>query len=183
LKDFSISTPQVHEEYAENELFLIPFTRQVLDSQTANAKYLAELRHSNPLWLHPRRAARMGLDDGDQVRLETSEGVIKVKIWITQAIHPDCAAIALGHGHTKIGRVALAQTIAKYDPMTKALLSRKNFFFTPFTFRLNCWDKKEPIWWHKDGNGWHFNFLFSGKPNQLDSGLTVINPLVKIWKA
>ena len=183
LPDLGSPRPLTREKYSENELFLIPFAWQVLDSQTANSKYLAELRHSNPLWLHPQRAAKLGLAEGDRVRIETVEGEIKVKVWITQAIHPDCAAIAQGHGHSKIGRVAQAQTIAKYDPMTKALLSRKNFFFTPFTFRLNCWDKKEPIWWHQEGNGQHFNFLFSGKPDKHVSGLTIINPLIKIAKA
>ena len=141
------------------------------------------MRHENPLWINADRARKLGLKDGDQVRLKTAADEVKVKIWTTQAIHPDCVAMATGHGHSKIGRVAQAKNIADYDPMTKSLLSRKNFFFTPFTFRLACWDKKEPIWWHKDGNGVHVNSLLSGVPDSHALGLTYINPLVKIVKS
>ena len=183
LSALGVEKPLARKKYGEQEVFLIPYTWQVLDSQTANSKYLAEMRHDNPLWLHPERAAKLGVRDGDRVRLETEDGELKVNVWVTQAVHPDCAAIAQGHGHTRIGRVAQAKTIAEYDPMTKALLSRKNFFFTPFTFRLNSWDKKEPIWWHKDGNGNHFNPLFTGEPDEHVSGLISFNPLVKITKA
>lgn len=183
VKDLGQSEPVVKEKYSAGDLYMIPFAWQVLDSQTANSKYLAELRHENPLWIHADRARKLGLKDGDQVKLKTAADELLVSVWTTQAIHPDCVALATGHGHSKIGRVAQAKNIANYDPMTKSLLSRKNFFFTPFTFRLACWDKKEPIWWHKDGNGVHVNSLLSGVPDSHAPGLTYINPLVKIIKS
>jgi len=183
VKDLGSDKPVVLKKSAVDELYLIPFAWHVLDSQTANSKYLAELRHDNPLWIHPERARKLGLKEGDEIKLKTAADELMVKVWLTQAIHPDCVAMATGLGHSKIGRVAQAQNIADYDPMTKALLSRKNFFFTPFTFRLNCWDKKEPLWWHKDGNGSYVNSLFSGVPDSHVSGLTFINPLVKIVKS
>ncbi len=183
VKDLGQSQPVARENYPNEELFLIPFTGQVLDSQTANSKYLAELRHTNPLWINAERAHKLGLKDGDQIKLKTATDELSVKVWTTQAIHPDCVAMATGHGHSKIGRVAQAKNIADYDPMTKSLLSRKNFFFTPYTFRLASWDKKEPIWWHKDGNGTHVNSLLSGVPDSHAPGLTYINQLVKIVKS
>ncbi len=183
IKKLGRSQPVAQEKYSADELYLIPFTWNVLDSQTANSKYLAELRHKNPLWINADRAHKLGLKDGDKVKLRTEKGELSVKVWTTQAIHPDCVAMAVGHGHSKIGRVAQAKNIADYDPMTKSLLSRKNFFFTPYTFRLSSWDKKEPIWWHKDGNGTHFNSLLSGVPDTHAPGLTYINPLVKIIKS
>ncbi len=182
IKDLGEGKPVARESYNDDDIYLIPFAWQVLDSQTANSKYLAELRHDNPLWLHPERARKLGLKDGEVIKIGSEIDEISVKVWVTQAVHPDCAAIAVGHGHSKIGRVALAQTIADYDPMTKSLLSRKNFFFTPFTFRLNSWDKKEPLWWHKKGNGAHVNSLVAGNQDGRNSGLTFINPLVKIVK-
>ncbi len=183
VKDLGQLKPVIKEAYSAEDLYLIPFAWQVLDSQTANSKYLAELRHENPLWINPERARKLGLKDGDQVKLKTAVDELLVKVWTTQAIHPDCVAMATGHGHSKIGRVAQAKNIADYDPMTKSLLSRKNFFFTPYTFRLASWDKKEPIWWHKDGNGTHVNSLLSGVPDSHAPGLTYINPLVKIVKS
>lgn len=180
IEDVGKSLPVPGGGYAVDDFYLVPFSWHVLDSQTANSKYLAELRHENPLWIHPLRAKKLGISEGDRVRIQTANGDAVARAWITEAINPDCAAIALGHGHSKIGRVAQAETLADYDPMTKALLSRKNFFFTPFTFRLNSWDKKEPIWWHKQGNGIHINSLFSGNQNGVVAGITFIDPLVKI---
>ena len=180
IEDLGKSLPVPGGGYAVDDFYLVPFSWHVLDSQTADSKYLAELRHENPLWMHPLRAKKLGISAGDRVRVQTANGDVVAMAWITEAINPDCVAIALGHGHSKIGRVAQAETLADYDPMTKALLSRKNFFFTPFTFRLNSWDKKEPIWWHKQGNGIHINSLFSGKQNGLVAGITFIDPLVKI---
>ncbi len=180
IKDLGSSQPLVRDACADNEFYLVPFAWHVLDSQTANSKYLAELRHENPLWLHPSRAKKLGIGEGDKVKIRTLNGDLVVKAWITEAIFPGCAAIALGHGHSKIGRVAQAETIAAYDPMTKALLSRKNLFFTPFTFRLDSWDKKEPIWWHKQGNGTHVNPLLTSVRNDHITGVTFIDPLVKI---
>jgi anaerobic selenocysteine-containing dehydrogenase len=125
----------------------------------------------------------LGIGEGDKVKIRTNSGDEVAHAWITEAIHPQCAAIAIGHGHSKIGRVAMAEAIADYDPMTKSLLSRKALFYTPFTLRLKCWDKKEPIWWKKQGKGTHINSLLAGKQNKQVSGITLIEPLVKIIKA
>jgi len=183
LGDLGMTQPVPREGYIDNDFYLIPFPWHVLDSQTANSKYLAELRHENPLWLHPKRAGKLGIRDGDKVTIRTVNGDRTASVWITEAVHPECAAIAIGHGHSKIGRIALAETIADYDPMTKALLSRKMFFFTPFTFRLDSWDKKEPVWWHNRGNGIHINALLSGGQDSRVSGVTFINPMVRIIKS
>ena len=180
LEDLGMTRPVPREGYASNDFYLVPFAWHVLDSQTANSKYLAELRHENPLWLHPERAGKLGIREGDLVTVRTVNGDRKVRAWLTEAVHPECAAIAVGHGHAKIGRIAQAETIADYDPMTKALLSRKMFFFTPFTFRLDSWDKKEPVWWHKRGNGVHINTLLSGGQDSRISGVTFINPMIKV---
>ncbi|MGB9499764.1 MAG: hypothetical protein ACKVE4_08430 [Dissulfuribacterales bacterium] len=76
----------------------------------------------------------------------------------------------------------MASALADHDPMTKSLLSRKTFFYTPFTLRLNSWDQKEPIWWKKHGNGTHINSILTGKQNRGVSGITLIEPVVKIIK-
>ena len=183
IKDLGNTQPYSPESYTDTGFYLVPFAWHVLDSQTANSKYLAELRHENPVWIHPSRAKKLGIGEGDKVKIRTNSGDKVVRAWITEAIHPQCAAIATGHGHSKVGRVATAEAIADHDPMTKSLLSRKTFFYTPFTLRLNSWDQKEPIWWKKHGNGTHINSILSGKQNRDVSGITLIEPVVKIIKA
>ena len=41
---------------------------------SANAKWLDEIAHTNPLWIHPTDAARLGVGTGDLVRVETEIG-------------------------------------------------------------------------------------------------------------
>ncbi len=183
LADLGKSAGITEVNYGQDVFYLIPFSWHVLDSQTANSKYLAELRHTNHLWVHNRRARKLGFKEGDEVVVQTAIGNLKVKVWLTEAIHPDCAAIAVGHGHSAIGRVARAETIATTDPMTKALLSRKFFFFTPFTFRLDSWDLKEPVWWHDQGNGTYINALLRSRQNSRVAGLTFIDPLVQVTRS
>jgi len=182
LSDLGRTEPVPEESYANDDFYLVPFEWHVLDSQTANSKYLAELRHENPLWINPVRAKKLGVKDGDKLKIRTNVGDKVVTAWITEGIHPECAAIATGHGHSQVGRVARADAIADRDPMTKSLLSRKAFFFTPFTFRLNSWDPKEPIWWKKQGNGTHINTVFAGMQCKYAAGITLIDPLVKLVK-
>ncbi|NPA24487.1 MAG: molybdopterin-dependent oxidoreductase [Deltaproteobacteria bacterium] len=171
------------EEWKGNSTFcLIPYSWHVLDNQTANCKYLAELRHDNPLWIHPSRAARLGIAEGDEVRLETDSGSVVTKAWLTQAIHPQCVAIAFGLGHTALGRVAQGKTIAKSDPMTRALLIHKPIHFTPFSFRLDSWDKKEPIWWHDQGNGVNVRSILKNRLDERLAGTTVFDTRVQVRK-
>ncbi len=161
---------------------LIPYRWHVLDNQTANCKYLAELRHSNPLWIHPLRAARLGISEGDEVRLETDFGSVVTKAWLTQAIHPQCVAIAFGLGHSKLGRVARGETIANSDPMTRALLIHKPLHFTPFSFRLKSWDRTEPIWWHEEGNGVNVREILKSRIDERLAGMTLFDCRVQVRK-
>jgi anaerobic selenocysteine-containing dehydrogenase len=179
--DFS-SAGQSPELKSEDDFYLIPYRWHLLDNETANCKYLAEIRHDNPLWIHPRQAARLGLAEGDQVRVETAAGSIFTKAWLTEAIHPQCVAMAVGLGHKDLGRVARGQKIADSDPMTRALLIHKPLHFTPFSFRLDSWDKKEPIWWHKDGNGANIQSILSRQPDQQLAGTTRVETVVRVWK-
>jgi thiosulfate reductase/polysulfide reductase chain A len=165
-----------------DDFVLIPFAWHVLDSQTANCRYLAEVRHDNPVMIHPRRARRLGFADGDTVVLATNHGRVKARVWLTETVHPACAAIALGHGHETGGRVAEAKPIAEHDPMTSELVSRKMFLFQPFTFRLKSWDPREPLWWCRQGNGTHPNPLFNGQKFSPVLGVHVIEPVVRVFK-
>ena len=161
---------------------LIPYVWHTLDNTTANSKYLAEFRHENPLWIHPSRAARLGIHEGDEVRIESQFSSVIAKAWLSEAIHPQCVAIALGLGHTEMGRVARAQTIAESDPMTRSLLMHNPIHFTPFSFRLRAWDKVEPVWWHEKGNGVDIRRIFKSKADSQVAGMTVVDTTVRLRK-
>ncbi len=61
-------------------------------TRSANAKWLDEIAHTNPLWLHPRDAAHLGVSTGDLVRVETEIGHFVVKAWVTEGIRPSVVA-------------------------------------------------------------------------------------------
>jgi anaerobic selenocysteine-containing dehydrogenase len=97
----------VHRQNLErDELPLISTFRLPVQIHTrsANAKWLSEIAHTNPLWIHPRDAERLGgLGTGDQVRVETRIGHFVVKAWVTEGIRPGVVACSHHMGRWKLG--------------------------------------------------------------------------------
>ena len=83
--------------FEQNEMLLLPTFRlpTLVHSRTGNAKWLYEISHSNPVWMHTDDANRMGFASGDLVKVETSIGYFIDKIWVTEAIRP--GVIACSH--------------------------------------------------------------------------------------
>ena len=63
-----------------------------IHTRSANSKWLDELTHTNPLWIHPSHAAKVGVRTGDLVRVETELGHFVVKAWVTEGIRPGVVA-------------------------------------------------------------------------------------------
>jgi hypothetical protein len=63
-----------------------------IHTRSANAKWLDELAHTNPLWIHPSHAGEIGVRTGDLVRVETDLGHFVVKAWVTEGIRPGVVA-------------------------------------------------------------------------------------------
>lgn len=71
-------------------------------TRSANAKWLEEIAHTNPLWIHPEDAARLGVRaTGDLVRVETEIGHFVVKAWVTEGIRPGVVACSHHMGRWK----------------------------------------------------------------------------------
>ncbi|MGH7541832.1 MAG: molybdopterin-dependent oxidoreductase, partial [Gemmatimonadota bacterium] len=72
----------VHPEaLAEDQLVLISTFRVPIQIHTrsANSKWLDEIAHTNPQWIHPRDATPLGVRTGDPVRVETEIGHFVVR--------------------------------------------------------------------------------------------------------
>jgi anaerobic selenocysteine-containing dehydrogenase len=78
------------------EMLLLPNFRlpTLIHTRSANAKWLYELSHKNPVWMHPDDAERLGIEDGGLVRIETEIGGMVDRIFITHAIKPGIIAIS-----------------------------------------------------------------------------------------
>src|SRR5262249_34683319 len=56
----------------------------LIHTRSANAKWLVEISHSNPTWMHRSDAARLGVKTGDLVRVTTEIGYFVDKVWVTE---------------------------------------------------------------------------------------------------
>lgn len=78
----------------KNEMLLLPTFRlpTLIHSRSGNAKWLYEISHKNPIWMHPSDARRLRVHNGSLVRVATSIGYFIDKVWVTEAIRPGVVA-------------------------------------------------------------------------------------------
>jgi thiosulfate reductase/polysulfide reductase chain A len=113
--------PDHHRMLAGDHLIMISFKWNVHNGhRTMQSKWLCEIVHSNPAWIHPETAKRFGLKEGDWAEVTSyrpkdslvphddgSEmGRMKVPIHITEGVHPLVVAISHNNGRKHGGRVA-----------------------------------------------------------------------------
>ncbi|MEJ5329374.1 MAG: molybdopterin-dependent oxidoreductase [Desulfobaccales bacterium] len=84
---------------------------------TQNNLYLNELVPENELWIHPQAAAKLGVQDGAFVEVESAVGRGRLKAKVTEFIHPE--AVFMLHG---FGKTVPAQTRAYQKGASDAVL-------------------------------------------------------------
>jgi anaerobic selenocysteine-containing dehydrogenase len=84
-------------DISKGEMLLLPNFRlpTLIHTRSANAKWLYEISHKNPVWMNPIDARRIGVQTGDLLRVETEIGYFIDKVWITEGIKP--GIIAMSH--------------------------------------------------------------------------------------
>lgn len=98
----------------EYEFVLLPFeSLKVGEGSGANRPWLQE--HPDPMstvmwnvWVEiaPEDAARLGIDDGDRLSLESPAGSVEAHAVIDPAVRPGVVSMPMGHGHQAYGRYA-----------------------------------------------------------------------------
>ncbi len=66
----------------------------LVHTRSANCKWLYEISHANPVWMHPSDAIEAGVVTGDLVRIETEIGWFIDKVWVTEGIKPGIVAMS-----------------------------------------------------------------------------------------
>src|SRR5713226_5431410 len=81
----------------KGEMLLLPTFRlpTLIHTRSGNAKWLYEISHKNPLWIHPKDAARLRVRTGDLLKVTTAIGSFVDRVWVTEAIRP--GVIACSH--------------------------------------------------------------------------------------
>jgi anaerobic selenocysteine-containing dehydrogenase len=81
---------------SKGEMVLLPNFRlpTLIHTRSANAKWLYEISHNNPVWMHPEDAVRIGVRSGELVTVETEIGRFTDKVWVTEGIKPGIVAMS-----------------------------------------------------------------------------------------
>ena len=90
----------------KGERALLPTFRlpTLIHTRSANAKWLQEISHTNPLWVHPEDAEALGLEQGGLARVTTQIGYFVVRVWVTEGIHPGVVACSHHVGRWRLHR-------------------------------------------------------------------------------
>jgi anaerobic selenocysteine-containing dehydrogenase len=168
---------------SRGEYVLVPTFRlpTLIHTRSANAKWLYEISNANPVWIHPRDAADLGLSTGDLVKMTTEIGWFVDKVFVTEGIMP--GVIACSH---HLGRWRLHEGYG-VDRWASALVDLREV--APGEWRLRHRKGVEPftsadpdserIAWRDAGV--HQNLAFPVHPDPV-SGMHCWHQKVKIGK-
>ncbi len=173
----------VHPEQLDKDQMVLIATFRVpiqVHTRTANSKWLDEIAHTNPLWIHPRDALRLGaLRTGDLVRVETDIGHFVVKAWVTEGIRPGVVACSHHMGRWKLadqGQRQLMATVGIENTAERWSMARKRGA-GPYT---SPDADTARIWWTDVGV--HQNLTFPVHPDPV-SGMHCWHQAVRVRKA
>jgi anaerobic selenocysteine-containing dehydrogenase len=106
---------------AEGQLIMITFKWNVHNAhRTMQSKWLQEIVHSNPAWMHPATASRLGLAAGDWIEVSGHRprdsqvpggdgsivGTLETRVHLTEGVHPTVIAISHNSGRWVGGDIA-----------------------------------------------------------------------------
>ncbi len=184
-EEFAIPTyirSHVHpENIAADQTVLISTFRLAMQIHTrsANAKWLNEIAHTNPLWIHPSFAKRSGVRNGDLVRVETEIGYFVVRAWVTEGIRPDVVACSHHMGRWKTHEQGQRQMMA-----TVKLDHQGGEWGLQRERGVEAYESSDPdtlrIWWSDVGV--HQNLTFPVHPDPV-SGMHCWHQAVRVRKA
>jgi anaerobic selenocysteine-containing dehydrogenase len=166
------------------EYCLVPTFRlpTLIHTRSGNSKWLYELSNTNPVWIHPEDAARIGVETTDLVRVSTRIGHFVNKVWITEGVRP--GIVACSH---HLGRWRLFDNEHERTWAT-ATVKREELGPGRFRFRrledIRPFESDDPdtrrIWW-TDG-GVHQNLTFPVQPDPI-SGMHCWHQAVRVERA
>jgi anaerobic selenocysteine-containing dehydrogenase len=179
----SIESQVAPANLAEGEIVLVPTFRLpvLIHSRSGNAKWLLEIAHSNPLWLHPTDADRFGIAMGQLARVSTRMGSFVLRAWITDGIRPGVVACSHHLGRwRKEGQNSTnrwSATPVSFEQKDDELLVRRTASLEPF--RSEDPDS-ERLWWKEVGV--HQNMTFPVQPDPI-SGMHCWHQVVRVEAA
>ena len=121
---------------AENNFTLLIHDTNVMNENLANAKWLSEISHRNPLRINSKDARKLGVRDGDAVRISSGPVSLVASANVCEGVTPGVCSLAAGFGHTDFGKIAKGER-----------------------WRTDADPDAWLIWWGQYGNGSNANRL------------------------
>jgi thiosulfate reductase/polysulfide reductase chain A len=143
----------------KGKFVLVTVEPNVMGSRIGNFRWLAEIKHQNPVWLNKDVAKQLHIEEGDRIKISTKIGSFVTDARLTFGIHPRVVAIERNLGHWGYGHIARAKRFKSKDPNTNL------------------------VWWEKEGNGISPNHIISGNSDPIGGGEAWNDTLVIISKA
>ncbi len=86
------------------ERILVPTFRlpTLIHTRSGNAKWLNEISHRHPLWIHPSDAEQLGVESGGLCRVATRTGYFAIETWRTEGIRPGVVACSHHMGRWRL---------------------------------------------------------------------------------
>jgi len=178
---------QVHWERLDleaGERVLLPTFRlpTLIHTRSANAKWLQEISHTNPLWVHPEDAQKLGgLETGGLARVSTRIGYFVVRVWVTEGIHPGIVACSHHVGRWRmfqdVGGQKWAAPLVDIERKDGTFLFRKKADVGPYSTSDPDTDR---VWWKETGV--NQNMTFPVQPDPV-SGMHCWHQHVKVEPA
>ena len=154
-----------HADLTDGDLILTTFQFNVHTHWlTSNQMWLSEIVHDNPLWINTATARRLGIGQGDRVRVTSRAGHFETRAWVTEGVHPQVVAVGDGCGHWGYGNVARARPYKSLDPETSL------------------------VWWgrsgeHGGGPGVHPNPSIELESDPIGGGQAWMDTVVRVERA
>ena len=154
-----------------------------IHTRSANSKWLDELSHTNPVWIHPSDAERLGVArTGDLLRVTTDIGYFVAKAWITEGIRPGVVACSHHMGRWKL--VGHDQ-VSSGGMMATVTLGHSDEGWAMHTHeQVRPYQSADPdtqrIWW--SDTGVHQNLTFPVHPDPI-SGMHCWHQAVRVTRA
>jgi anaerobic selenocysteine-containing dehydrogenase len=168
----------------QREFVLIPTFRlpTLIHTRSGNAKWLNEISHSNPIWMHPRDARSLRVNSGELLRITTDIGYFVNRVYITESIRPGIIACShhLGRWRLKSDQgtdrwaSALVEIEESGDEQAGTLRLRHIEGVQPFK---SADPDSERIWWSDAGV--HQNLTFPVHPDPI-SGMHCWHQKVRV---
>ncbi|HJY84700.1 MAG TPA: molybdopterin-dependent oxidoreductase [Candidatus Binatia bacterium] len=175
----------VHPEnldLSKGEMVLVPTFRlpTLIHTRSGNAKWLTEISHRNPVWMHPSDARRLGVQTGDLLRVTTDIGYFVNHVWVTESIKPGVVACShhLGRWRRPQDQGSRWSTgVVNIEEDNGRWRLRQVQGISPFP---STDPDSSRIWW--SDSGVHQNLTFPVHPDPL-SGMHCWHQKVRVEKA